>query len=256
MVKKITILSLLLIIILTTVNLFLNKTDKNLSIIAHRGGLQLLYPENSLIAFQNATKYTDFIEMNIQFTKDHQPLVIHDATLNRTTNCIGKIEDKTYNELKSCRLRTNIYSAVGEQKIPHFQEIIQKISIKKTILIVEIKTYDEIGIKNLMHLVQNHGNIYIQSFSLKILNYLFKKYQLHNLYLIANKLPIKYPDFLAGFILNKNHIDANILKKMDSRKKIFIWTVDDTIEFLKFSNLEIDGLMTNDIRFFSKKVKD
>ena len=252
MVKKLTIF-ILLIILPIAVFAFLNLSDKKPVIIAHRGGLTLLHPENSLIAFQNAIKYTNFIEMDIQFSKDNQPLVIHDSSLNRTTNCIGKIKNKNYNELKLCRLRSNINRTVSKQHIPHLEEVIQLMSTSKPTLILEIKSYDVIGIKNFMNIIKNNQNIYIQSFSLETLNYIFKKYKHKNLYLISDKLPTKYPDFLAGLILNKNFINATLLKKIDSN--VLIYTIDETTDFLKFSKLDIDGIMTNDIRFFSKLIK-
>jgi len=53
--------------------------------------------------------------------------------------------------------------------------------------------------------------------------------------------------------LNKNFINATLLKKIDSN--VLIYTIDETTDFLKFSKLDIDGIMTNDIRFFSKLIK-
>lgn len=53
-----------------------------------------------MIAFERALQLgADMIELDIQLTKDRQIVVIHDATIDRTTNGTGKVSDYTYEEL-------------------------------------------------------------------------------------------------------------------------------------------------------------
>jgi glycerophosphoryl diester phosphodiesterase len=74
-------------------------------VIAHRGDWRHA-PENSLQAFENCIKQeVDAIEVDISETKDGELIVMHDATLNRTTNGTGKIADHTLQEIKSLKLR-------------------------------------------------------------------------------------------------------------------------------------------------------
>ena len=62
-------------------------------IAAHRGGAAL-WPENSLLAFRNAIALgADFIEFDVHLSKDGEVIVIHDPTLERTTNGYGLIYD-------------------------------------------------------------------------------------------------------------------------------------------------------------------
>jgi glycerophosphoryl diester phosphodiesterase len=67
---------------------------------AHRGGPnaggQPAYPENSMEAFQAATAHgADVIELDVRLTADDVPVVMHDATLERTTNCAGALSAVT-----------------------------------------------------------------------------------------------------------------------------------------------------------------
>ena len=68
--------------------------------LAHRGGAELR-PENTLIAFELASELEmDAIELDVNITKDNQIVVIHDYTIDRTTNGTGKVKDFTLNQLK------------------------------------------------------------------------------------------------------------------------------------------------------------
>ena len=69
-------------------------------ILAHRGW-RGLYPENTMLAFEKAAELPiDGLEIDIHCTKDNVPVVIHDATVDRTTNGSGPILSFTLAELK------------------------------------------------------------------------------------------------------------------------------------------------------------
>ena len=69
--------------------------------IAHRGGTNGP-PESTLAAFQNAiTQGVDWLEFDVQMTKDGALVVIHDETVDRTTNGTGKVSDLTLEQIRS-----------------------------------------------------------------------------------------------------------------------------------------------------------
>ena len=81
------------------------KAELNFSkpkVWAHRG-CSMKYPENTLAAFEAAAKLSGItgIELDIQLSKDGEIVVIHDETLDRTTNGKGNVRDYTLEELKS-----------------------------------------------------------------------------------------------------------------------------------------------------------
>ena len=68
-------------------------------VIAHRGG-RGLWPENTLFAFEKAVKLgVDVLEFDVHLTRDHQLVIIHDSTLERTTDGIGRVEEKDFSDL-------------------------------------------------------------------------------------------------------------------------------------------------------------
>lgn len=69
---------------------------------AHRGGAAYA-PENTMEAFRNAARMgVDDLETDSSLTRDGKLVLIHDATLNRTSNCSGPVNAKTYAELLEC----------------------------------------------------------------------------------------------------------------------------------------------------------
>lgn len=69
-------------------------------VMAHRGGAGL-WPENTMYAFEHAASLgIDVLEMDVHATSDGVPVVIHDATVERTTNGTGRVNAMTLSELK------------------------------------------------------------------------------------------------------------------------------------------------------------
>src|SRR4051794_25292114 len=66
----------------------------------HRGGAKLA-PENTLVAFENGVALgADALELDIQTTREGELVVIHDATVDRTTNGTGPVSAYTLDELR------------------------------------------------------------------------------------------------------------------------------------------------------------
>jgi glycerophosphoryl diester phosphodiesterase len=82
---------------------------------AHRGGTVLngkpRYGEESIRAYRNAASNAFVLEVDAKLTKDGVPVAIHDATLDRTTNCSGEVRSLTRAELLSCR--TDVQGSPG-----------------------------------------------------------------------------------------------------------------------------------------------
>ncbi|MFC0321886.1 MULTISPECIES: glycerophosphodiester phosphodiesterase family protein [Olivibacter] len=94
-------------------------------ISGHRGGTEKGFPENSIEAFENTLKYTQaFYEIDPRLTKDSIIVLMHDATLERTTTGTGKVSDYTYEELKQFKLK-DVNGNVTPYHIPTLSEAIE-----------------------------------------------------------------------------------------------------------------------------------
>ena len=89
--------------------------------IAHRG-YSGKFDENTMIAFKKAIEYkADGIETDVQLSKDNVPVIIHDETLDRTTDGRGYVKDYTLAELKKFRTKS------GEE-IPTLKELLELVA--------------------------------------------------------------------------------------------------------------------------------
>jgi glycerophosphoryl diester phosphodiesterase len=110
-------------------------TDPTPDIIAHRGGA-FLWPENSLAAFRTALALpVEEVECDVHLSADGVPVVVHDATLERTTDLTGPVAARTAAELAAARLR----GAPGEA-VPTLAALAALLRQSDKRLRVEIKT--------------------------------------------------------------------------------------------------------------------
>lgn len=114
---------------------------KEFAIIAHKGASGVA-PENTLIAFEKALEMgVDMIELDVRHTKDEGIIVFHDASLDRTTNGTGNVEEYTLAEVKELDAGSWFDSKFSDQKIPTLKEVLDLIDGKCKVLI-EIKHMD------------------------------------------------------------------------------------------------------------------
>lgn len=100
------------------------KADGSIIVSGHRGGREKGYPENSLEGFKNIIgRMTAIFEIDPRLTKDSVIVLMHDATLDRTTSGKGKLSDFTWNELQQIRLKDS-EGNVTPYKIPTLEEVI------------------------------------------------------------------------------------------------------------------------------------
>jgi len=99
-----------------------NPSTKNIMVAAHRGDWRIA-PENSMNALLSciAQKF-DMMELDVKMTKDSVLIVMHDQTIDRTTNGKGKVSDYTFEEIKKFRLRNGL-GRVTNNEIPTFKEL-------------------------------------------------------------------------------------------------------------------------------------
>ena len=73
--------------------------DTKITLTAHRG-YRAKFPENTMLAFEEALKLDiDSIEMDVRMTKDNEIVVIHDPTIDRTTDKTGLVKNMTLAEV-------------------------------------------------------------------------------------------------------------------------------------------------------------
>lgn len=133
-------------------------------VVAHRGG-QYIFPENTLAAFKGAVRMgVDMLEMDVHRTADGVPVVIHDETVDRTTDGTGRVDQFTLAELKRLDAGYRFQPPGGEGgypfrgtgvAIPTLREVFE--ALPHLPMIVEVKENDPELADAVMALVREFG---------------------------------------------------------------------------------------------------
>lgn len=108
---------------------------KQVDNVAHRGATAYA-PENTIAAFDLAVQMkADYIEIDVQRSKDGELVVIHDTTVNRTTDGTGKVGDLTFEQLRNLDAGSWKGKEFTGELIPTFEEILDRYRGKVGILI-------------------------------------------------------------------------------------------------------------------------
>lgn len=100
----------------------LNPKSEKVLVVSHRGNWRSNAPENSLAAIDSAISMkVDVVELDVWKTKDGVPVLMHDGSVDRTTNGKGRIADMTLAELKALRLKDK-NGNLTEYKVPTLEE--------------------------------------------------------------------------------------------------------------------------------------
>jgi glycerophosphoryl diester phosphodiesterase len=130
-------LATLTLVALTFVTTLATAADQPL-IAAHRGGAAL-WPENSLLAFRNAAELgADLLETDVHLTADGEVVIIHDPTLDRTTNGRGPVSAMKMADLAKLRLKA-ADGKLTDESVPKLTELFDVLQLGSAQLLLEIK---------------------------------------------------------------------------------------------------------------------
>lgn len=233
---------------------FFNNSFKTKLIIGHRGGEGV---ENSLGAIKNSIdKRIDYVEIDIQRTKDNYYIVNHDKTFKRVAGINKSASDMTLKEIKKISLR-------GEEKIPEINEVL-KLSKNKINLFIELKgkTADKKMVDDIVKLVKKEKmekQVVFISMRYSVIDYLKTKYKdlktgfIYFLFLgDMSKIKADYMLFSEDFV-TENHIE----QIHRHNKKAIVWTVNSPDSMKKYLDSAVDGIITdrvNDILRLKEKL--
>ena len=239
--------------------------------IAHRGGMAL-YPENTMLAFRKSvhTHKVDMLEFDLQLTQDGEAVVIHDPTLERTTNGRGKVCDFTFEEISKLDACYHFNPDEGNEfpqqdkgvQVPLFEDVVREFS--DSFLNPELKNTNPVLVHEVKRIIKKYtadkrlligsGN-YFQHQRIKKL--------LPECYHFMSKLDLYLFAYLGSFGLGKRYwhkfhvaevpYEYNGLTIFHKFKKaaekaglpLFVWGVDDKETIRIVEKMGVDGITTD-----------
>lgn len=234
-------------------------------VIAHRGG-GFYGPENTLIAIEKGIELgSDAIEIDVRFTKDGIPVVIHDATLGRTTDDTSDqfVKDLTLEELQQYDAGSWFGEEFANQTIPTLYDVLSLISKKSNVLIELKEVYPDTSevILAIIKEVNFKGEIMIISFDEAFLRDIKSKNEnVITLQLLSSFIGdidiLGDKDYIDNYGFKYDAFSDNveyIQSLQESGKGVYVWTINDETAIIEMNNLGVDGIIT-DLPLYTREV--
>lgn len=226
-------------------------------IFAHRGSSGT-HPENTITAFKEAVRLgVDGIELDIQLTKDGELVVIHDYTLDRTTDGTGKILDYTVEELKAFDAGSKFSPEFAGETIPTFREVLALLQDTDIELNIEIKkpVKEDTGIEKKMiqelEEYQYSNRSIISSFnhdSLKRVISINKDLECAILYMKKFENPWEYAAEIGAKALHTYRPETDREMVTEAQHKGFpvrVFTINKAEDMTKFFETKVAAIFTD-----------
>ncbi len=242
---------LLLLIVMLVTNFFRN----NIEITAHRGASSV-YPENTFSAFKEAKELgADWIELDVQQTKDKKLIIMHDANLLRVAGIDQNIWESNYDEISAVDVGAFFSGKYINEKIPLLEDVIKYAKKEKIKLNIELKpTGNEVDLeKSVINLLKKYNytkKCVIASFSYDVIKKVKELDKSITTTYISFEAIDKIDDYkdADAFSIYSGVITKDLVDKIHkSQKKINAWTPDTKEEIKNMVDLKVDNIITDDV---------
>ena len=229
-----------------------------MKIFAHRG-YSKKYPENTCIAFQKAAELDIFgVEFDVHLTTDHQLVVIHDETIDRTSTGTGFVKDMKLAELKKYDYGSWLGEQFIGQKIPTLREVLTIFAETQHALNIEIKSdiFEYKGIEQLnakeIASFDMHDRVIISSFNHESIERFHKVQPTIQTAPLFSSLVTNIEHYVKTMPSDAMHIwylYANrkiIQDALTNGATIRVFTVNDVQIAKQLQSLGVDAIFTDD----------
>ncbi|MCM3454976.1 glycerophosphodiester phosphodiesterase [Heyndrickxia oleronia] len=233
-------------------------------VYGHRG-CKGTYPENTLLGFRQAIEHgVDGIELDIHMTKDGEIVVIHDESLDRTTDGTGYIKDLTLEEIKQFSAGNqfthlpNYQEGIwSQERVPTLKEVLELLVPYPIDLNIEFKTYmfEYEGIESKVHsIVSQFGGqrkvIYSSFYLPTILKMKKINPEATIALLLHNDGLLNQPNYLQNLPLSALNIAKDIVLSNSNLVKslnypICVWTVNKEEEIKQLLEQNVETIISD-----------
>jgi len=229
-------------------------------VFAHRGDCAHA-PENTMSAFKMALdKGAAAIEFDVKLSSDGHVIIIHDPTLDRTTNGHGKVSTFSLAALRDLDAGVWFSGQLRGERIPTLEELFAALG-KRIFMNVELTNYTTPGDDLVPHVVE-----LVKKFGLQD-SVMFSSFFPRNLLTAARLLPevpcglLAWTGFIgwpartfgyrrkeyAAFHPNSRNVTLGLVNRAHAAgKRVHVWTVNDVVETKRLVGLGVDGIFTDD----------
>ncbi len=226
-----------------------------MEVTAHRGA-SVNFPENTMSAFKGAKDLgADWIELDVQQTKDGKIVVLHDTNLKRTTGVNKYTYELTYDEIKKLDAGSSFSEEFKGEKIPLLSEVLEFAKENNIKLNIELKpSGKEVDFeKMVVDLINEYNfkdNCVVTSQVYDVLENT-KKYDksIKTVYVMSLAYgDITSLEYADNFSIEASSVNKKLVKEIhNSGKEIYAWTVNTEESINNMASLNVDNIITDNI---------
>jgi glycerophosphoryl diester phosphodiesterase len=239
-------------------------------IFAHRGA-SAFAPENTLAAFRLASELgAPAIELDVKLNADGQVVVIHDQTVDRTTNGHGDVRNSSLAALRDLDAGRYFDPQYAGEKIPLLSEVLETVG-HQMLVNIELTNYattrDQL-VEKVAELVKQHAMTDRVLFSSFTPFNLLRMHRLlpdtpSGLLALEGRSGIIARSFMGRWITPKiihpfrdDVTPVFVARQKRVNRRIHVWTVNDPLEMKRLFDLGVDGIFTDNPRLALDTIKN
>lgn len=237
---------------------------KKIEVTAHRGA-SVTRPENTMSAFKEAKKLgADWIELDVQQTKDGEIIVIHDSNLKRITGLNKNVWEVDYYEISKLDAGSFFNKKYKNERIPLLKDVILWAKENNMKLNIEIKPTGhekdfEEKVVNIIDEFNFKKYCVITSQKYSVIENIKKLDKtIKTIYVMS----IAYGDITKLdkadiFSIEATNVSKSLVKKVHNEgKELLVWTVNDPGNADKMIKLNVDNIITDDIKGTKEEIEN
>ncbi len=223
------------------------------AIIAHRGD-SLAAPENTMPAFiSSIAGGADYLELDIRLSKDGIPVVIHDRTVDRTTDGTGVVAEMTLDAMRALDAGSWLSDSFANTRIPTLDDVLSLTRGKDIRVVVEYKgTWSKDAVRMTVDMIEAAGladTALVQSFSEKTVARIAAAAPRLSLALLTDDLDASTIATAASLGAHAVNPRAATARGVELAHRaglgVFVWTQDDRAQWEELTAMGVDGIITN-----------
>ncbi|MEH6589122.1 MAG: glycerophosphodiester phosphodiesterase [Halioglobus sp.] len=226
--------------------------EDDVLVIAHRGAAGKA-PENTLASVRQAViDGADWVEIDVQETRDGKIVVIHDSDFMKLANRPMKVWEGDLAQIQQIDIGSWFSPTFAGERVPTLEQVLAETRDRATLLI-ELKYYghDQALEQRVIDIVESMGmSDQVKTMSLKLQG--------------VQKLKQLRPDWTGGLLAataigDLSRLDADFLavkssmashgfirRAQEQNKQVFVWTVNDALSLSKWMSMGVDGVITDE----------
>ena len=234
--------------------------NKDMKTIAHRGCVGY-GAENSIEALEGAKRVgVDYAEMDVQMTKDHKFVVVHDFNLKRLTGKKLYVKDMYYKDIVGMKIRDQGFTG----NIVSFEEYVKKAKELNIKLLVELKPNGGEP--------KNYADLFIKEVDRLGIRKEYKYMSLSKS--LMEEINKKVPEMETGHVIplqiggfSDEDVDFFVIEDFSYRnryveeaklmgKDVYVWTINDEEKMNQYLQRPVDGIITDEASIFLNIKRD